>query len=129
MPCSSDYLKPYEREKELQRAAKLLIYARKKLGKPILKWMRDEAKTIYATDERSVVELCAVLKEMTPEQTEQVVYNARSSESRDLANWWEEHQRADAIREKLEARAARAEKLRKSGKAKLTTAERRALRV
>ena len=62
--CNSDYLAPSRREQELQRAARLLVYDCKALGKKPEKWTVAEAGNIYAKDERSVTELCAELKKM-----------------------------------------------------------------
>ena len=99
MPCRSDYLEPSQRERELQRAAKLFVYACKKTGTTPPKWAVKEAKNIYADDERSVTRLCNKLKAMSAKRRDALVYNARSKTARDLADWWEEHLEADAERE------------------------------
>lgn len=100
MPCNADYLEPTNREKQLQHAANLLVYLYKKLGITPLDWVAAEANNIYASDERSVVQLCATLKALEPSVRDWVVYNARNKTARQLADWWEEHQAADAERER-----------------------------
>ena len=127
MPCSSDYLEPSHREKELQRAAKLLVYLRKKLGQKPEAWAVKEADNCYASDERSVTELCAALKAMEPKQRDAIVYNARDKNARDLADWWEEHQAADAAREKEETAERDRKKTKEQALTKLSKRERKAL--
>lgn len=101
MPCNSDYLNPTDREYELQRAAGLLIYVRNKLGIRITEKLRRAADDIYCRNDY-VAALCGTLRKLSPEETETIVYDAHDPKSRDLANWWEEHQRADRVREKQE---------------------------
>jgi hypothetical protein len=127
MPCNSDYLAPSNRESELQRAATLLVYVQRQTGQEPEEWVVAEAKNLYASDARSVTELCAALKAMDPEQRDEIVYNARSKIARDLADWWEEHQTADSEREKREVQAKKHEKAKAHALAKLTKEERRAL--
>lgn len=67
--------------------------------------------------------LCATIREMSPEYIDLYVYNARSAESRALADWWERHQREDAEREERERRERENKALRTAARAKLTDAE------
>jgi len=127
MGCNSDYLEPTYREKELQRAAKLLVYVREKLGQKPEAWVVKEADRIYAKDERSVTELCAALKAMDSKQLDALVYNARDKSARGLADWWEEHQAADAEREKQEVAEKDRKKTAKQALTKLSKKEREAL--
>ncbi|MES3005284.1 MAG: hypothetical protein V4690_04270 [Patescibacteria group bacterium] len=129
MPCRSDYLEPTTREQELQRAAKLLVYVRRKMGIEPEDWALSQSGNIYANDDRAVIELCAALTSMTSDVLETIVYNPHDAESRDLADWWEVHQAADAEREKREAEQAQDEETKKSALAKLSPAERKALKV
>lgn len=123
MPCNSDYLDPTRIEVELRRTAKLLVYVHSRIPFIMGSWVNDEANNQYASDERLVPLLCDVLKHLTPEQTEHVVYDAHSAEARDLANWWEEHQAADREREAREQAEARHAELKRSALAKLTAEE------
>ena len=99
MPCNSDYLNPNHRERQLQRTAKLLIYVCQEMSQPVEPWIDDEAENIYARDTRLVPELCRVLRSLSPEDRERIVYNAHDKRSRDLADWWEEHEKVDKARE------------------------------
>ena len=127
MPCNFDYLEPSSREKELQRAAGLLVYLRKQTGKKPETWSVKESDNCYASDERSVTELCAALKAMDPKRRDTIVYNAHDKNARDLADWWEEHQAADAKREKKEAAERERKRTSKQALAKLSKKERKAL--
>jgi hypothetical protein len=129
MGCNSDYLEPTYREAELQRAAGLLVFVTKSLGNKPEDWMKNEAGNLYASDDRSVTELCAVLKAMSKEDLERIVYDAKNKTARDLADWWETHQAADTAREAKEKAAAKAEAIRKKAVAKLTPKERKVLGV
>lgn len=99
MPCNGDYLKSTDRERQLQRAAGLLVYVYQETGHSVPAWAIAEAGNMYASDERCITELCAVLKAMEPAARDALVYNARSKVARHLADWWEEHMAADAGRE------------------------------
>ncbi len=129
MPCNSDYLEPTEREQELRRAARLLIFALEAQGREAPDWARSEAENLYAKDERSVTSLCALIKSMGEPERDRIVYDAKSKASRDLADWWEEHQEADRRREEREAAEARREADRRSALGKITEEEKAALGV
>ena len=64
---------------------------------------------------------------MSKKKQDEFIYNARVKESRDLADWWEEHQGADRKREAKEKKAKKEADLRKKALSKLTAAERKAL--
>lgn len=104
MPCNSDYLNPTNREAELQRAAKLLVYVYDKLDIEVPSYVKKASKDVYCKDDRSVTRLCAILDVMLPNTLDEIVYNAKDKTSRDLADWWEEHQKADREREVEEDR-------------------------
>jgi hypothetical protein len=129
MGCNSEYLEPTRREVELKRAAGLLVFVTKAMGAEPEDWMKREAVNSYASDSRSVTELCAALKAMSKKDLERIVYDARNKTSRDLADWWEAHQAADAAREAREKAAAKAKAVRKKAVAKLTPKERKVLGV
>ncbi len=104
MPCNSDYLDPTNREAELQRAAKLLVYVYEKLNLEVPSYVKKASKDVYCKDDRSVSRLCSILDAMPPDTLDRIVYNAKNKTSRDLADWWEEHQQADREREVEEDR-------------------------
>lgn len=131
MGCNSYYPcddgGPSFHHQKLQRSAKLLLYVREKTGQKPEAWAVKEADNCYASDERSVTELCATLKAMDPKQRDALVYNARNKNSRDLADWWEEHQAADVEREREEAAERDRKKTSKKALAKLSKKEQKAL--
>lgn len=108
MPCRSDYLDPNHRERELQRAAKLMLFVMEKLKLPVTKKLRETAADIYAKNDY-VPSLCRTIRSLNTDQVEAIVFDAHNATSRDLAAWWEEHQKADEAREAKE----KAEELRR----------------
>lgn len=116
---------PTNKEAELQRTAKLLVYVLEKRGAPVDSLIKQTAANQYANEDY-VPELCNELRILRcdhPDQYENIVYNAHDKVSRDLADWWDDHQAADARRN--------AEKQRDVAKevalAKLTAADRKLL--
>lgn len=101
MPCNSGYLNPSERERELQRAAKLLIYVYDILGVTVNNQLQKTADDIYATRDY-VPSLCHEIRSMNKENFNRIVYDARNPLSRDLADWWERHEAEDTKRERAE---------------------------
>lgn len=101
MPCNSDYLEPTQKEKQIQRAAKLALFAMEGFKIKPPDYILACAKQIYASDERVVPFLCRWLSNMkknSPNAFERLVYNAKNKKSRDLADWWDEHLAADKKR-------------------------------
>lgn len=128
MPCNSDYLEPSRREVELRRAANLLIYVNDKTGVESDAGLKAAADDCYCKADY-VPALCARLKSLSSSEMDTIVYDGRNRYARDLANWWDEHQRADEIREAKEKRVAELASLRQSGLAKLSYSERVALGI
>lgn len=132
MPCNSDYLNPTEVEQERRLAAALLIHVLECLDETVSPKLRKAADDIYADGQDNIPALCARLKrlsEESPSAFERIVYNAKSRESRDLANWWEEHLEADRKRLEAERDAANRRAVKQSAMGKLTKAERDALGI
>lgn len=128
MPCRSDYMEPNGKEKQLQETAQLLSYVYQQLGESVPSSVSITAEDQYAKMD-FVPDLCYILKWFTSTQLDTIVYNGRVKESRALADWWERHQEADRAREAQEALAEHVAELKKTGVAKLTPAERKALGV
>jgi hypothetical protein len=126
MPCKSDYLEPSPRECAYQRTAQLLVYVLDKLGRRVSAEIRHTAGNVYAGVDLAP-QLCELLNNMREDERDALVYNARDKNARDLADWWEEHQARDQMRQDLEREEAEKETLIKNAIAKLTTAERKAL--
>ena len=128
MGCRSDYLAPTDKERAMRDAAIYQCRVLGRLKRKIPKWLQKEAENHYASDERNVTGLCAILKEIGKEARDKLLYSdAKDAQMRDVAAWWETHEAADKKRESEEKRAKRQDKLRESALAKLTPAERKAL--
>ena len=104
MPCNCDHMEPTARERHQREAATHLVYIFGRLGQPIPADIARCAADIYGgqTDEW-VKFLCTMLKEMTDEQRDRIVYDAKDKRARSLADWYEEHLEVDRQREAAEA--------------------------
>ena len=60
-------------------------------------WGRESADIDYLTRT-----LCNEIQSTSIHDAHQIIYNSRSRKSRDLANWWEDHQEQDRAREEKE---------------------------
>lgn len=132
MPCNSDYLEPNQREAELQRAAKLLLFCYREHGvKGVTRDLIAAAADCYCRKD-FVADLCEFLTDFQAKSKpnfERFIYNGKRAECRDLANWWQEHERADRARETQEALERENKRLRKSALVKLSLAEKKALGI
>lgn len=105
MPCRSDYLEPTACEQYNQLTAQLYLYAMEVLSKQgthtwspeLTKDVTLTANHMYASSDYTP-HLCALINKLSPAELDLIVYNARDSMSRKLADWWEEHQAVDAKR-------------------------------
>lgn len=105
MPCNSDYMHPTQTEKNSRKVAEHLIFVYEQLDFPERPDLVEVANHIYGSKTRldeMVAELCGIIRDMTPDQLDRIVYNGRDPQSRKLADWWEEHERADREREQAE---------------------------
>lgn len=128
MPCNSDHMAPTGKERAMQDSAIYQARVLKRLGRTVPAWLKREAKNIYAKDERNVTGLCAVLKEIGKEGREKLLYSdAHDAEMRDVAAWWEEHEKADKAREAREKKARRDQKAKQEALSKLSPSDKKAL--
>ena len=127
MPCRSDYMDPSTREIQLQRTAQLLCYAREKLNQPISERLKAAARNTWCNDD-FVPALCKTIRGMNEDQLNTIVYNGRDKNSRDLANWWEEHEAADRAREARERKEAEEKALAQTAMQKISKEELAALK-
>lgn len=128
MPCNCDHLEPTRREILLRDAARYQIAVRKKLGLSVPTWLKREEKNIYAHDERCETELCAILTGLSKEERDTLLYSdARDAKMRDVAAWWETHEKADKERKKRERQENKEKKERDEAMSKLTPKERKVL--
>jgi hypothetical protein len=92
------------REIHIREAAILLVYTMNRLDREIPDWIHDEADDMYAKDERVVAILCETLRNMEEGDRDLFIYaDVRNKLSRQLMDWWEEHQDVDVQRIKKEA--------------------------
>lgn len=127
MPCDGSYMDPNDWERNSHKVCKHLKFIFDKLkdekklprklaaallcdDRALVEAIDKGAKdpygclnTPYALDEQ-VAKLCSILSNMTPKMLDKYVYDGRNKQSRELANWWEEHQEADQDRVKEEQR-------------------------
>lgn len=127
MPCNSDHMEPTGKEKYLQRTAKLYAYAMGMLSRRIPDDVVADMNNIYCTKDHTAA-LCTFLRDLKRETFDSIVYNGRDRTSRQLADWYEEHIKADRERIRKETDERMQKRLRKSAVAKLTPAELKAIR-
>lgn len=120
-------MEPTHKEKQSKRAAELLLYVYKKIDQRPPLWVEEAAVSYYSVASGyhdNIVALCELLKALTDERREEIVYgDPKDPECRRLADWWEGHKKDDRRREKKEEQ----DSLREKALAKLTKEEREAL--
>lgn len=132
MRCNSDYLEPTHREKQSIRTAILLKYVLEKLEKPVPEYVVSASVDVYGNLQKlndMVVTLCAELSALDEETRDKLVYNAKDKTSRDLADWWEIHQKADKERIEKEKQEQIQKNLVETAMAKLSKEEKAALKL
>ena len=108
MGCRSDYMEPNAREDESRRVAQHLRYVLTALGQDVPNNITVASEHIYGNQDlldEWTAKLCGLCRGMDDETESRIIYNAREPLSRNLASWWERHQRVDEAREKAEAEA------------------------
>jgi len=126
MPCNSDHLQPTSRERYNQRTARLYRYVLRVLGRLVPRVVDVAAENSYCREDYTQ-KLCGTLTKLPFKKRDAVLYSARDSCSRDLADWWEDHWKADVQRRVREAKEKKREHIRKRALAKLTAEERKVL--
>ena len=127
MPCCSDYMDPTHKEIHLQRAARLLQWVYIKLEVPLSDKLNKAADNKWCKDD-FVPELCRTIRGLNETQLNEIVYNARDYTSRNLADWWEEHEAADRAREAKERKEAEEKALAERAMQKISKEELAALK-
>jgi len=126
MPCRSDYQDPTPREEYCQRTAQLYKFVLEQLERPVPVYVQDTAEHQYASMDYTTA-LCHELTIMTPGERNSIVYNGHNATSRQLANWWEAHEKLDQKRKAQESDVAKQQALVASALDKLTDEEYQAL--
>ncbi len=130
MPCRSDYQDPNAREIESRLVCRLLRYLMREKGIVVPNRISAGANDSYGNVShlnQDTAMLCDLCQNFTEEERDILLYDGRVAEARELAAWWERHQKADTTRAKKEERKKEKAKLIESAKEKLSPAERRAL--
>jgi len=117
---------PTQKQRLLQETAQLYEYALFEMNLNVPADVKAAAKDIYCRKD-FVPQLCELLTVMNELHKQRIVYNAYSSMSRKLANWWEKHQEADRKRIFEEDLQKMQDAVRTKALAKLTDAEKKAL--
>lgn len=131
MPCRSDYMEPTQHEIYCKRTAKLYAFALSRLGLSVTSTVKGESENVYASVDYTK-DLCSTLGELRqrdPAAFDELVYNAKDQQSRKLADWWEDHEKVDRKRIAAEKAEEARQALVKSGIAKLTPEEIKALGI
>lgn len=111
MPCRSDYMDPNEAEKDSREVCNHILYVHEQLKKlpehtfVVPEWVRSGAAAMYGAPnklEEATQILCGLCRGMDYEIQGYVIYDGRSNQARKLADWWDEHQKADLARERKE---------------------------
>lgn len=103
MPCYDSI--PTERDERAVEVAKLLVYVNHSLNLPNSTGLKEIASYSYFAGDhldKITQRLCNILNKLKindPNKFEALVYNAKVKESRDLANWWEQHEKFDKERQ------------------------------
>jgi len=130
MPCNSDYLNPTEEEANRKLVCELLIFVNGKIRAKTDKKIIDAAKHAYGDGvelNAVVVQLCDRLSALSTKQKNSIIYNGKNETSRKLADWWDEHVKADKNRVHAEMQEAKDAKARKKALSKLSVHERKLL--
>ena len=101
MACNCEHLNPNRYEIESRIACQNLVYAMGRLNITTPDWVIAGAKHIYGDRARMhelTVMLCDLCRNMTTQQQEEIIYNGRNANARQLAIWWGAHQEADRRR-------------------------------
>ena len=72
---------------------------------PVPDWIKHAAGKLYGEVHRldeATQMLCDLCSNMSESDQERIIYNAKNRVARELADWWEDHQKFDAERVDLE---------------------------
>ena len=130
MPCNCDHMEPNEHELESRRVAQHLCYLLGAASKQIPKEYKKIARSIYGKPlavHSMTADLCRIIGKMSKGEKDHFIYDGKNKEARRLADWWEAHQEADAMKAKHARHKKKQDNLKLSGLSKLSPAEKKAL--
>jgi hypothetical protein len=90
-------MEPTHKERLLRETAIFYAYALDALGEEVPDTVYQAASDQYCRVD-FVPDLCKLIRNMTEDERDRIVYNPRSKISRGFADWWEEHEEADRKR-------------------------------
>lgn len=126
MPCDNGpYCGPTQYDIDLRNAHHAILYLQELTDRSV--WIPDNSGR-NDLDVRAAA-LCDFIGRMTQEEQERCIWDGRNAKARHIANWWEEHQRRDAIRIEEARQREQATETRQRALDKLTQAERLALGI
>ena len=107
MPCNSEYMRATDREVESQLVAGHLHWLYTRLGKlniitPELVKAKDDYYGNIGMLDAWTADLCGLIRSLTDEQKDKLLYDGRNAKSRSIADWWDRHQAWDRRREEDE---------------------------
>jgi len=126
MPCNSDHLKPTHREEESIRVCRCLVYVLEVTKQKVPQWAKKAVASCYGNVDK-LDEATKMLCELCKKLDDDIIYNGRKKRARELADWWDEHEKADRKRKQTKSNFKKGNKLRASGLKKLNEQERIAL--
>ena len=101
MPCNALYMEPAEKEKQSVLVSKLICYVNDSLDNYTPDRIRKASVDPYgnlSTLDKDVAMLCGLIKGMSEDELNNIVYDGRNPTARKLADWWERHKEADRKR-------------------------------
>lgn len=132
MGCRSDYMEANAQEVNSKETAQHLVYVLTKLKKKVPEDITKAANDYYGNPgmlNEMVVQLCELLTNLDDKTRDVIVYDGKDKQSRQLADWWDEHQAADKQRIAQEKLEKERKALIKQAKSKLTAKEIAALKT
>ena len=105
MPCRSDHMEPRARESESRRVAGHLCYLLPLVKAPVSESLKQTASNMYGSEKECdslTAQLCSLIRSLSASESDRFIYNGRNANARKLADWWENHQEVDRLREEQE---------------------------
>ena len=111
MPCDCSHMQPTYDETESKRVCKLICFLFNELNLQIPNWIEEASIDMYGNSRKLTAAesiLYDTVKSLSEDKFSAYVYNARSKDSRKLANWYEDYDKK--TKDKREGLRIKAEK-------------------